>query len=252
MAIDSPIEQAEAMVETDERRAAPGVISAAARNLSELLMLAGPAGEVVSAVLSTITDFGKRQNEENQKYLLATVIQELRFVQGQFGQLEEGQQRFLNSEGPRLLLEATKRATETRDRERIRRVAAIFVHGVENANARAIAEAEEFMRLSVLMSDTDTLVLREFVKRQSGLEERAKKSGRTLREEANWAWRDNKPIFDGLSEGDLQSACSRLQAFGLVVRVDRIDTALGVNEIPFALLRLGELFAQYINSYGDD
>jgi hypothetical protein len=252
MTIDRPIEQAEMLVAGDRRQATPRGLMTAARALSELLTVAGPTGEVISAMLSRALDFSDRQEEENQRYLLSVAIEELKYLQLQVGQLKDEQKEFLNTEGIGLLAEAAKRASETRDRDRIRRIAAVFAHGVENAGAVAIPEAEEFMRLAVLLSDTDVLVLREFVRRQAGLEERARKLGRTLREEANWAWRENKPVFDGLSEGDLQSACSRLQAFGLVVRVDRIDTALGVNEIPYALVRLGEHFAEYITSYNND
>lgn len=252
MAIDSPLEQAEAMVSTDDRRKAPGALASAAQNLSDLLTKAGPAGEVASAVLSKVLEYGKRQDEENQKYVFSVVVEELKYALKQVGELKDEQQRFMNSEGPRLLTEAAKRASETRDHERLRRLAVIFVHGVQNASAVAVPEAEEFMRLAVLLSETDVLVLREFVKHQAGLENTSKQSGRSLLDTANQVWRNSKPAVEGLREGDLQSSCSRLQAFGLLVRIERVQSALSPDEIPYALLGLGERFAEYIRSYNTD
>lgn len=249
MAIDSPLDQTEAMIAADDRRKSPPALAAGAKAFSEVLTLLGLSGETASAALSWLLHRKERQEEENQKYLLSEVMHELRYALAQLGELQKHQRDLLNSKGAALLVEAAKRTEETRDQARIHRLASIFVHGIEDASESSADEAEEFMRIVVQLSETDILVLREFVMHQPGLEERAKREGLSLTDLTNRSWREGGKPNPGLSDGNLQSSCARLQSFGLLVRIERVGTALSPDEIPYALLNLGERFAKYITSY---
>ena len=65
-----------------------------------------------------------------------------------------------------LFLDGLQKAEQTINQQRIRRIAAILAHSLEVGPSKSIEVAEELMRIAMLLSDEDVLVLRSIYEGQ--------------------------------------------------------------------------------------
>jgi hypothetical protein len=236
MNIDDPIKAAEALIASDERQASP-VAEAIANFLSSI---GAPGADKVAGFLD-------KRRAENRDLLLAVVRDEIQRVKVRFEDLSEEHLRFIQTDFVELVTDGLRKAENIRATARIIRIGKILGSVAEIGPAVAMDESEELMRIAMDLSDLDVAVLRE-IHRVQGRYLKDNQSGRVNRESANEAWRDSPPRVNGVSEGDIQGCCAMLQSFGLVARVERNDFKLGPNEIPYALLRRGAVFIEFIRN----
>jgi hypothetical protein len=172
---------------------------------------------------------------------------------------------YLDRDWPQLFLDAERRARETRGRERIARIAKILTAAAHTDPPPLPDKTEELIRVAAVLDDLDVRVLAVLVDGQRrGF---TPGFGRVNEKAANHFWRHGDSVHQGgsdgaekglgesavsklvgISEGELQSVCAKLQSYGLVVPVERDRFINFQGTIPYAVLARGFDFVDSIRS----
>jgi len=118
-------------------------------------------------------------------------------------------------------------------------------------------EVEELLRVSIDLDDTDVKVLNALVVGQREL--LVSNTGMVTPGQANKFWQHAGRVSDtsrlsdmaerlGITDGALQSACAKLQAYGLLVQVERDESKLGRGAILYCILPRAVVFVDAIAS----
>jgi hypothetical protein len=104
---------------------------------------------------------------------------------------------------------------------------------------------EEMMQIAVALFPEDVLILKQIVEAQ--IDFLKQNNWNPMMDPVNDSWAKNRPTLPSLqNKGDLYSICSKLERFGLITRVERNNSKLSPNETPYAALRRGVDFLDYI------
>jgi hypothetical protein len=264
MAIDDPLDAAEAGVAADQRSDSP--IAVYAPNLAEVaeavpIELLPPGLSHVAQVFKSLSAaFGwtvRKREEERRQYLADTLRDELRRVRAKLEELDEEYRRFVQGEFWDLVTDGLQKAERTRSANQIARIAKILVNAAIEGPSRPADMTEEFMRIAMDVDDKDADVLGELVRGQRN--RLLPGVGRVDHESANNYWRsgiakefratDGGPAIRlGITEGQLQSHCAKLQAFGLIVQVPPNPVKVGAGVIPYSVLQKAIDFVEAIRS----
>ena len=253
MPIDDPLDAAEAGVNSDERvdsplaKYAPDLAGVAEALPVELL----PPGlsHVALTVKSLSTAFGwlvRKREEERRRHLADTLRDELKRVRARLEEFEEEYRRFVQGDFWDLVTDGLQKAERTRSRTRIVRIAKILANAAVAGPSRIADMTEELMRIAMELDDEDARVLAELVRGQR--EQLLPGVGRVDHESANNYWRsgiarefqatDRGPAIRlGIIEGQLQSHCAKLQAYGLIVQVPPNPMKIGAGVVPYSVLQ---------------
>jgi hypothetical protein len=246
MPIDDPIDAIMALDASEERQRSP--VAGLARDFLRVVKMFAPKdAEIPLTALEGAVDCLSRQRAERREDLLNVVVEELKYRGPQIDHLLSSSaehRQFIADEMPGLLLDALRRAEQTRARERTSRLGRILVHAAEVCPPGSVDYAEEMMRIAMDLDESDIAVLKQLHEAQGNLTS----TGVVQREQVNEAWRDRPPRPPDMGENEIQSICAKLQSFGLVVRIERNNFKLGPGEIPYALLQKGKDFIDYIRS----
>jgi hypothetical protein len=210
------------------------------------LDLLGPVtGKSVKSIFKAAAAWVSRIEQDRSAYLIECLSDEFRRFRGKLEDLAEDHQNFVREEFLPLVVDGLQKAEQTRSRERIKRIAAILANALEIGPGRAVDVTEELMRIAANLADEDVAVLRHLVDGQRGFYN--PKVGRPAFHEVNKYWTaannlgqpvpESAPAFKlGISEGQLQVACAKLQSFGLVSQSESIGIPRQPGFQPFAIL----------------
>jgi len=112
-----------------------------------------------------------------------------------------------------LLLDAARKAEQTRSKERVKRIGLILANAIVDPKPTDEDEAEEMMRVAMELADRDVELLRELIKVQGSLFDR----GHVPRYQAHMAW--ERASWGTRIDPELDSVFSKLESFGLVARL---------------------------------
>jgi hypothetical protein len=266
MAIDDPLDASDERIKAEVRTDSP-----LRRFIPRLADLSQAIP--VPSFLKDYADLGKsalqvaagwinQVEQDRQKYLIDSLKDELRRVRGQLEdhlRSDKEAQDFSENEFLPLVLDGLQKAEQTRSRKRIAHIAAILAHSLQVGRVGTGDIVEEMMRIAMLLSDEDVVVLREIFEAQKP--HFNPRQGRTDFEHANDFWRSldptNRSISDpksetirALSPGNLDSVCVKLQSLGLLAQVPRNNMKLAPGVTPYALLAKGVQFVEYIGGFG--
>jgi hypothetical protein len=236
MNIDDPMNAANAQIASDERQRSA---------VTEIIVDAVAAIEIPGA--GAVASFLDKRRAENRDLLVRVIRDELHKLTERVGQLSERHKQFIQTDFAELVTDGLRKAENIRAKERIVRIGMILATAAQEGPRASPDETEELMRVAAALSDLDVAVLREIHQAQREYLKN-NQAERVDRETANEAWRDSPPQIAGVSDGEIQSCCSKLQSFGLVARIERNDFKLGPNEIPYALLKRGAVFIEFIRN----
>jgi hypothetical protein len=270
VAIDSPIDQALSQIEAERRDTNPAI----ERFVSTRPFLRFAAAAVgafargsLAELVSTIHDFTDALSKDRSEYLLGVVVTEIRDLTERFESLERSHQEYLDRDWPGLLLDAERKARETRTRQKIERIGKIA--GNAARSPEPLDKTEELMRIAMALDDSDVQVLAELVRGQRvGFDPEL---GGVPGELVNNYWRSGSATPDAgpslrpkrpgrisavanrldIPEGELQATCAKLQAYGLVVQVERNNVKVGLGAVPYSVLARGFEFIDSIKSLGE-
>jgi len=266
MRIDDPLDAAEGQIRAEERtdsvlaKYAPDLADVAEAIPTELFPhgLSG-AASVLKSVAAALGCRVRKQEEDRRRYMADTLRDELRRVRGKLEQLDDEYRRFVQGEFWDLVLDGLQKAERTRSRSRITRIARILANSTVDRPLKTGDQTEEIMRVAMDLDDDDVRVLSELVRGQRDRLQTG--TGRVDQESANNYWRSGiaEQLADGvapaarlgMSEGDIQGHCSKLQAYGLIVQIPRNDFKIPLGVVPYAVLRKAVEFVDAIRSIGD-
>ncbi len=113
-----------------------------------------------------------------------------------------------------LLLDGIRRASNTRDIERVKRIGVILANGMTDPHCSDADEIEEMMRIAMELTDTDIKYLRELFRIEG---DRVRLQERMTRHDAFTAWPQG--FWGTRLSSELDSVFSKLEGFGLVSRI---------------------------------
>jgi len=264
MAIDDPLDAAENRVAAEQR--AEFALAPYGRDLCDILyalptslLPTGFAGflDIGKGFVGGAAWWLRRTEDERRRYLVEVVVQELRWLKNQFTNLTEEHRRFVQEELPALMLDGLQKAERTRSRERLARMGKVLGASAKNGPAMMADEVEELLRISMDLDDSDVKVLGALVAGQRKLVSVA--TGMVPAGLVNRFWQQAGYLSDssgrsaiaeqvGISDGALQSACAKLQAYGLLVQVERDESKLPRGTILYAILPRAVIFIDAITS----
>lgn len=253
--IDDPTLALEAQLEA-ERRDIP------MRNMLISILRIIPSGLLGPASLPV--DVAKALIDKTESDLIdltiKTIKEELAFLKEKVGDRDPGSEHkdWAEANLPPLIADACQKARSAQFQNRVERIARILVHAIHLGPDRLADETDELMRIAMGLTDRDVEVLGELVQHQA-----ASLSAQTGRADHNsvnryWGGADGQgrtqgktmPAVNlGITEGDLQTACAKLQSFGLVVQIERNETFVRPGVAPFSILQRAVDFVEAIKSF---
>jgi hypothetical protein len=144
-----------------------------------------------------------------------------------------------------LVFDAARKASVTRDEERVKRIGMILAHGLPAKSTDDADDLEEMMRIAMELSDRDVAYLAKLVKLEG---EMVRTGGRIARYEAHQRWENSE--LGGKPDPDVESAFSKLSSYGLVWRLPPQNNLNVIADIQngYALLPKGLRFIDLITS----
>jgi hypothetical protein len=146
--------------------------------------------------------------------------------------------------GP-LLVDAARRAENTRAKERVRRIGLIFANAIIETLPADGDEIEEMMRVATELSDRDVELLKELVRIEG---DAVRTQGRIPRYDAHMRWEQGWWGIRVLPE--LDSVFSKLESYGLVSRIvpPNNQNIMADDQNRYVLLPKGARFVDLIKS----
>jgi hypothetical protein len=260
MAIDNQLDAAESRIAAERRSDSPLMrFLPSLASLSDVLSSIVPSSldPVIAygqAALKTTGQFIANLEEHRRKYLIDCLSDELRALGTKLEDLVQSHQRFVQEEFFPLVLDGLQKAEQTRSKTRTARIAAILAHSLKVGPAGTGDTAEEMMRVAVVLSDEEVVVLRCIYEGQ--FPQFNKFIGRVDNAASNDFWvrllGPADPMIEPLrniSNGKLQGICSKLQSLGLVAQDERNLMKIPPTAMPpYGLLAKGVTFVKYIRS----
>jgi hypothetical protein len=181
----------------------------------------------------------------NLEYLQSTLRDDLRDLREHVQKMAEHNEAFYTEEIPGLIVDAFHKSEALRSKTKIKRIANVLVHALKEGPACSADQTEEMMRVATALDDRDVEVLRQIVAAQRAYLQAGK--GGLDENAANETWQAKPPSLSGVSKADITSICSKLESFGLIVRVQKRDTMYGIETVglPFGLLAKGLDFISF-------
>ncbi len=208
-----------------------------------------PLASAIKKLPATWLDERTSRTHEQQVYVVDAVIEKLRIhdaelikIRNDAGQAKEFEHRFSDIVDDTLAVSATRASNEKLDY-----FAAIAVSGALVYRSDPVEQTQEFLRITSQLTATDIFVLRETEKSQGALKQWPGQMESWLHDiQIGW-----KPLLEslkghGISEMNYRSAFVRLQALGLVERMQPNMSTNAPTDVPYALLELGKLYLSYL------
>ncbi len=184
--------------------------------------------------------FHQNGEEQRSKYLYSCIVEDLKWFKGRMDNLSAQLENYLETDFVGLLMDADKKARETRAKGRIKRIADVLSASLRIEPTPPADETEELMRIATELSDIEVRVLEGC--RQT-LEH-------FLRNQGTSVFSLQLPRIDNLSGEEVLGICSKLQSFGLLAEPQKHALARGGASYPtgsgFMLLPRAERFLKFI------
>jgi hypothetical protein len=245
-----PVAALQALNASDDRQRSP-VQRYAKHFLNIIKLFAPPEAALAMSGVAAVVEWLNQRSHQNLSELVDVVAAELRLRAGQIDQLKEASdehRRFIEEEMPGLILDCIVKAENLRTKDRIARLARILVHAAEVGPRDRGDYVEEMLRVATSLDESDIRVLREIVRVQSP--QLSQNLGRVKHFVAHNAMRGIVGSLrqEGFIQGEIDSVCAKLESFGLVSRTERNVNLVSDDPTPYALLRKGLDFVEYIKS----
>jgi len=209
MAIDDKLDQAIALIRTDEAQQGPN-FARLLRKTAEGLTTGGPVG-AVAAFSDVLNSEAAGLSAGNSAYLLSIVVEEVKRLSLMLDKLPAQHQEFLDRDWVPLLIDADRKARATRAKERVARIGRIISNSALVGPATPADDVEELMRIAMELTDRDVGYLRKLATAHGT---QVREQGRITRYTAHmmWPWRE-------ALDPELDSTFSKLESYGLVSQI---------------------------------
>jgi hypothetical protein len=142
-----------------------------------------------------------------------------------------------------LLAEAVLRASEAKSRERVRRIARLLTTIILSTEEIQIEEARVMLEIAGSLFDSDAFVLGRMYEQQSTVVK--KRDGHPELNEITESWRKLRKDHAEFRSGPINSSCARLQAHGLIIRVEPGTGQFDLQTYMYAITDFGVRFCTW-------
>lgn len=252
MAIDEPLDAVEAAIAAEERASSP--LARYFGPVSEIIGLIPGINLAIAVVAKAAAMFTEQQSRDRFEALLSVLVHDLKRVNVKLANLEHDRESF-QQEFPNLVLDGLRKAEQTRSMARVERLGHILGHAYEEGPRKPLDLAEELMRVAMSLDEQDLGVLSWLC---GGLRQYySAATGQVDHEHTNSFWGQvdqqgrthnggNPIIPEDMTKGDVMSCCAKLQGFGLVIQVRQNAGKVAPSTLPYAPLKRGYDFLDYI------
>ena len=240
MGIDDPLDALDKQFENEERSTDPV--------LKRLIDLASvlPLPWQVDKIVQRIIGYLRADRLEKIELTINAIRDELRRHEGRLHEIaatnaEEAERKF--QEWLPLVKDGIEKAQRTRGHERIVRIGKILAKSLVATDSPKPDDVEEMMRIAMELSDRDVELLAEIVRVQGSMLDT---SGRVPRYQAWQSWENGS--WGAVPSGQVESAFSKLESFGLVSRVAPPNNLNIMADVAsrYSLLRKGVEFVSFV------
>lgn len=141
-----------------------------------------------------------------------------------------------------LVSEAVARAAEAKSKDRVKRVARILANSFRSGPKQNYEQERELIDTAVQMADPDSSILGVMMRYQG---DAVKRAGVADINETNETWRRMRAESTEFSSPRIQVSCARLQAQGLIIRMDRNPSGLDLATNAYSLTEFGVKFCEW-------
>jgi hypothetical protein len=241
MAIDDPLDGLEQLFKMEDLAASP-VTEKVFAVLSRL-----PLIYPFDVIVAWLREHIAADSIERIHLLLQTCMSEIREHRKEIDQLrdkqtaEESQARVEVFRD--LLLDAARKAENTRAKSRVRRIGLILANAVVEPRQTDADEVEEMMRLAMELSDKDIEFLRELIRIEGDM---LQTQDHIPRFDAHSKWEQGR--WGTHIDPELDSVFSKLESYGLVARIPPPNNLNIVADFQnrYVLLKKGLRFATLV------
>ncbi|HEX4066725.1 MAG TPA: hypothetical protein VHZ09_11940 [Acidobacteriaceae bacterium] len=197
---------------------------------------------VAAGVFTVAASLVNRAAEERVQQLIEDLREELRNRSVSREMLEE--QLTARDKGTQeLVAEAVVRASEAKSRERVRRIAHLLTNILLSTEEVEVEDARVMLDIAGNLFDLDAFVLGKMYDAQHKEVER--RQGHPELNEVMDSWRALRERHQQFREGTINSSGSRLQAHGLLLRVQPSTGQTDLQTYVFAITEFGIRFCRW-------
>lgn len=178
---------------------------------------------------------------ENLLYLFESLVEDVRRIglkQEAFEAAATGEQTALNE----LISEAVVRAAEAKSKERVRRIARLLANAFRSGPKQGYEEERELIDAAVQLAEADAEILGTMMKHQGPT---VKNGGVADINLANETWKKMREGNEAFRRPHIHVSCARLQAQGMIIRMDRNTSALDLATNAYAITVFGVRFCEW-------
>jgi hypothetical protein len=209
---DNPIKRLQHQFEMEDLATSP--VTEAMVKIAEKL----PLPDILKKGADFLAGHLNKQSEERRNLLLQTVADETVKYGAELDRLkksvDENSERTKPEVMAELLMDATRKAQNTRAKDRVQRIALILFNALVEPKVADANETEEMMRVAMEVSDSDMVFLRELVKIEGN---QPSARDHIPRYDAHSAWING--FWGDRVVPEVDSVFQKLESYGLVTRI---------------------------------
>jgi hypothetical protein len=243
MPIDDAVRALKQQFELEDLSKSP--VSQRLASLASALPLPYPFDKLAESIKGRLTSDALERIE----LMLEACIEETRRQAERIGNLQskvdEQEAQSRRDVLTELVIDAARKAENTRSKERVKRIGAILANAAFETKPTDADEIEEMMRVAMELGDRDVELLRELVKVEG---ETVLTKGRIERYNAYTRWENGN--WGTRLDPELDSVFSKLESYGLVSRIPPPNNLNIMADVQnrYVLLWKGARFAQLIRN----
>lgn len=142
-----------------------------------------------------------------------------------------------------LVSEAVARSAEAKSKDRVRRIARILANALRSGPKQNYVKERELIDAATQVAEPDAHILGVMLRHQG--EVMKKGAGIADINSANDTWKRMREENEEFRDPHIHVSCARLQAQGLIIRMDRKDTALDLATNAYSLTTFGVEFCEW-------
>jgi len=184
----------------------------------------------------------QKNSKDNLAYLFESLAEDVKRIDTKLEAFESSgteERRALNE----LVSEAVARTAEAKSKDRVRRIARILANAFRSGPKRNYEKERELIDAATQVAESDAHIIGVMMRHQG--EVIKKGAGIADINSANDTWKQMREENKEFRDAHIHVSCARLQAQGLIIRMDRKDTALDLATNAYSLTTFGVEFCEW-------
>ena len=184
----------------------------------------------------------QKNSKENLAYLFESLAEDVKRIDTKLEAFESSgveEQRALNE----LVSEAVARSAEAKSKDRVRRIARIVANAFRSGPKEDYQAERELIDAATQIAESDVFILGVMMRHQGEVVKNG--VGIADMNSANDSWKQMREENKEFRDPHIHVSCARLQAQGLIIRMDRKNTTLDLATNAYSLTTFGVRFCEW-------